>query len=89
MQKWQNFIVVLVVLGSLAGAAVMGWIVGFYPVESAVTAGLCMTNMGGAGDLAVLGAAKRMDLICFAQISSRIGGGAIVLLIASVVFSVV
>ena len=88
MQKWQNFIVVLVVLGSLAGAAVMGWIVGFYPVESAVTAGLCMTNMGGAGDLAVLGAAKRMDLICFAQISSRIGG-AIVLLIASVVFSVV
>lgn len=82
------FIVVLVVLGSLVGAAVMGWIVGFYPVESAVTAGLCMTNMGGAGDLAVLGAAKRMDLICFAQISSRIGG-AIVLLIASVVFSVV
>ena len=51
----------------------MGWIVGFYPVETAVTAGLCMTNMGGAGDLAVLGAAKRMDLICFAQISSRIG----------------
>lgn len=82
------FIVILVVLGSLVGAALMGWLVGFYPVESAVTAGLCMTNMGGAGDLAVLGAAKRMDLICFAQISSRIGG-AIVLLIASVVFSVV
>lgn len=81
------FIVVMVVLGSLIGAAVMGWFVGFYPIESAVTAGLCMTNMGGAGDLAVLGAAKRMELISYAQISSRIGG-AIVLLIASVVFSI-
>ena len=81
------FLVVMVVLGSLIGAAVMGWFVGFYPIESAVTAGLCMTNMGGAGDLAVLGAAKRMELISYAQISSRIGG-AIVLLIASVVFSI-
>lgn len=66
----------------------MGWIVGFYPVETAVTAGLCMTNMGGAGDLAVFGAAKRMDLICFAQISFRIGAPSY-FLIASVVFSVV
>lgn len=81
------FLVVMVVLGSLIGAAAMGWFVGFYPIESAVTAGLCMTNMGGAGDLAVLGAAKRMELISYAQISSRIGG-AIVLLIASVVFSI-
>ena len=82
------FIIVMVVCGAMVGAAIMGWFVGFYPVESAVTAGLCMTNMGGAGDLAVLGAAKRMDLISYAQISSRIGG-AIVLLIASVVFSVI
>lgn len=72
----------------IGAIAIMGWFVGFYPVESAVTAGLCMTNMGGAGDLAVLGAAKRMDLISYAQISSRIGG-AIVLLIASVVFSII
>lgn len=82
------FIIVMVVCGAMVGAAIMGWFVGFYPVESAVTAGLCMTNMGGAGDLAVLGAAKRMDLISYAQISSRIGG-AIVLLIASVVFSII
>lgn len=42
--------------------------------------------MGGAGDLAVLGAGKRMGLMAYAQISSRIGG-AIILLIGSIVFS--
>ena len=60
-------------------------LVGFYPVESAITGGLCMANMGGAGDLAVLGAAKRMELMSYAQMSSRIGG-AIVLLIGSFIF---
>ena len=63
-----------------------GQLVGFYPVESAITAGLCMANMGGAGDLAVLGAARRMELMSYAQISSRIGG-AIILLIGSIAFS--
>ena len=85
--SWQNIIIVLmIVIGCCAGSAVFGWVVGFYPVESAITAGLCMANMGGAGDLAVLGAAKRMDLMVYAQISSRIGG-AMVLLIASILFA--
>lgn len=79
-------IVILIVLGGAVGTALFGWIVGFYPVESAITAGLCMSNMGGAGDLAVLGAAKRMGLISYAQISSRIGG-AMILLLASLIFS--
>ena len=78
-------IAVLVVLGCVLGSAVFGWFVGFFPIESAITAGLCMANMGGAGDLAVLGAAKRMNLMSYAQISSRIGG-AMVLLIGSLVF---
>lgn len=85
--SWQNIIIVLmIVIGCCVGAGLFGWVVGFYPVESAITAGLCMANMGGAGDLAVLGAAKRMDLMVYAQISSRIGG-AIVLLIASILFA--
>ena len=80
------FAVIMIVVGGALGAAIFGWIVGFYPVESGITAGLCMSNMGGAGDLAVLGAAKRMGLMGYAQISSRIGG-AIILLIGSIAFS--
>ncbi len=78
-------IAILIVLGCVLGSAIFGWFVGFFPIESAITAGLCMANMGGAGDLAVLGAAKRMNLMSYAQISSRIGG-AMVLLIGSLVF---
>ena len=78
-------IAICVVFGCVLGSAIFGWFIGFFPVEAAITAGLCMANMGGAGDLAVLGAAKRMNLISYAQISSRIGG-AMVLLIGSFLF---
>lgn len=73
-------------LGGFFGAALVGKLVGFYPVESGITAGLCMSNMGGTGDVAVLSAADRMELMPFAQISSRLGG-AIILLIGSLMLS--
>ena len=72
----------LTVLGALLGAGFVGKLVGFFPIESAITAGLCMANMGGTGDVAVLSAANRMKLMPFAQISSRIGG-AFILILAS------
>lgn len=78
-------IAAVIVIGAIIGAAVGGWLIGFFPVESAITAGLCMANRGGSGDLEVLSACNRMNLISYAQISSRLGGG-IVLIIASVVF---
>lgn len=79
--SWSYFVLVLlVILGAIIGAALIGKLVGFYPIESALTAGLCMANMGGTGDVAVLTAAKRMELMPFAQISSRIGGAFIILL---------
>ncbi len=76
----------MIVIGAIIGAGGVGYLVGFYPIDSAITAGLCMANRGGNGDLACLGAADRMDLIAYSQLSSRLGGG-IVLIIASFVFS--
>lgn len=70
----------LVVLGAIIGTMVVGKLMGFYPIEAALTAGLCMANMGGTGDVAVLTAAHRMELMPFAQISSRLGGAFIILL---------
>lgn len=76
----------LTCLGAFFGAALVGKLVGFYPVEAGITAGLCMSNMGGTGDVAVLSAADRMELMPFAQISSRLGG-AIILLLGSLMLS--
>lgn len=75
------------VIGAIGGAGLVSHFVGFYPVEGAICAGLCMANMGGTGDVACLSAADRMELMPFAQISSRIGG-AIILLLSTLLLSV-
>lgn len=79
-------IVILTVAGATVGAAIAGNWVGLYPVESAISAGLCMANMAQTGDLAVLSAAKRMELMPFAAYSSRIGGS-LILVLAGVLVS--
>lgn len=75
-------LVLVTVVGAIIGSGWVGKLVGFYPIESSITAGLCMANMGGTGDVATLSAAERMELMPFAQISSRIGG-AVMLILAS------
>lgn len=80
-------LVFVVVVGVALGAGIGGYLVGFYPIESSITAGLCTTNMGGTGDIAVLSAANRMGLLPFAQISTRICG-ALVLVVASVLIKI-
>lgn len=78
-------LVAITVMGAALGAALVGKLVGFYPIESAITAGLCMSNMGGTGDVAVLSASKRMELMPFAQISSRLGGAFILILASALI----
>lgn len=73
-------LVAVTVIGSIIGSGFVGYFMGFYPIESAITAGLCMANMGGTGDVAVLSSSKRMVLMPFAQISSRLGGAFIIIL---------
>ncbi|HZJ99030.1 MAG TPA: 2-hydroxycarboxylate transporter family protein [Tissierellaceae bacterium] len=75
-------LVSMTIIGATIGSAFMGNLLGFYPLEASITGGLCMANMGGTGDVAVLSAADRMELMPFSQISSRIGG-AFMLIVAT------
>lgn len=56
---------------TLTAGLVGGKVMGFYPLESAIAAGMCTTNMGGSGNVAVLSSAERMELLPFAQIVTR------------------
>lgn len=69
-----------IVVSTALAAGIIGRLIGFYPVESSITVGLCSTDMGGSGDLAILSAAKRMELLPFSAISTRIGGAMILAL---------
>ncbi|CAJ0810023.1 2-hydroxycarboxylate transporter family protein [Ralstonia flaminis] len=65
---------VLALVGS--GFFVGKWL-GLYPVESGIVTA-CHSGLGGTGDVAILSASNRMGLMPFAQISTRIGGAAMV-----------
>ncbi|ABC65169.1 malate-sodium symport [Aster yellows witches'-broom phytoplasma AYWB] len=64
-------------------AGYLGKKLGYYPVESSITAGLCTNSIGGAGNVAILSASDLMGLMPFAQIATRIGG-ALVVVVASI-----
>ncbi|MGL4392709.1 MAG: 2-hydroxycarboxylate transporter family protein [Fusobacteriaceae bacterium] len=80
-------LVLTTVVGAIIGTAVVGHLFGFFVIEATITAGLCMANMGGTGDVAVLSSAHRMELMPFAQISSRIGG-AFMLILTSILINI-
>jgi Na+/citrate or Na+/malate symporter len=48
-----------------------------YPIDTAIV-NACHSGQGGTGDVAILTAANRMQLMPFAQIATRIGGAIVV-----------
>lgn len=73
---------IAVVLVAALAAGFIGWLVKLYFIESAISGGLGLADFGSSGDLAVLGAANRLELLPFLSISSRIGGGLVVLVLS-------
>ena len=74
---------VVTIVASVAALMGTGFVVGrwlgMYPVEAAIVTG-CRASQGGTGDVAILTAANRLQLMPFAQIATRIGGAATVTL---------
>ena len=51
----------------------VGRLLKMYPIEAAIV-NACHSGLGGTGDVMILTAAERMELMPFAQIATRIGG---------------
>jgi malate:Na+ symporter len=64
----------------MAVGAVVGRWLNMYPIEAAII-NACHSGQGGTGDVAILTAANRMQLMPFAQIATRIGGAITVTLV--------
>jgi malate:Na+ symporter len=67
------------VIALIISGAVVGKWMNMYPVESGIVTA-CHSGLGGTGDVAILSASNRMGLMPFAQISTRIGGAAMIVL---------
>lgn len=65
------------VLAMIASGWVVGSLMNMYQVETALV-NACHSGLGGTGDVAILSAADRMEMMPFAQISTRIGGACMV-----------
>ena len=78
-----NITNLITIISTVASLMVTGFFVGrrlkMYPIEAAIV-NACHSGQGGTGDVAILTAANRMQLMPFAQISTRIGGAIVVTL---------
>ena len=64
--------IVSVVVTMIAVGFCRKWL-NMYPIETAII-NACHSGQGGTGDIAILSAAERLELMPFAQVSTRIGG---------------
>ena len=72
--------IVSTVVTIMATGFVVGRLMNMYPIETAIV-NACHSGQGGTGDVAILTAANRMQLMPFAQIATRIGGAVTVTLV--------
>lgn len=67
----------LVIVSTVAALVATGFFVGkkigMHPIDVAIVS-CCQSGQGGTGDVAILTAGNRMQLMPFAQIATRIGG---------------
>ncbi|EGW38427.1 2-hydroxycarboxylate transporter family protein [Desulfosporosinus sp. OT] len=68
-----------VVIAMISSGYFIGRFMNMYPIESAIVTG-CHSGLGGTGDVAILSASNRMELMPFAQISTRIGGASMIVI---------
>ena len=71
--------IVATVVTLMATGFAVGRLLRMYPIETAIV-NACHSGQGGTGDVAILTAANRMQLMPFAQIATRIGGAIVVTL---------
>ena len=71
--------VVATVLSMVASGFYVAKYVKMYPIESAIVTA-CHSGLGGTGDVAILSAANRIELMPFAQVSTRLGGACMVVI---------
>jgi len=76
-----NIITIVCTVVTIMGTGfVVGRLMNMYPIETAIV-NACHSGQGGTGDVAILTAANRMQLMPFAQIATRIGGAVTVTLV--------
>jgi malate:Na+ symporter len=83
LTPWETLVAALtpaniaVIVSTVASVITTGFFVGrllgMYPIETAIV-NACHSGQGGTGDIAILTAANRLQLMPFAQIATRIGG---------------
>lgn len=87
MSDWRYLLLVFVtVIVVMIVSGVLSYLFGFYLVEGIITSGLGLADAGGGGDVAILSSCKKMYLMPFVTISTRVGG-AVALLILTMLAS--
>ena len=78
---WQFVVLCLTSVVSMGAASwFFGMVLGMYPVETAIGAGMINNSMGGTGNIAVLSASDRMEMIAFSQMANRLCGAIVLIL---------